>query len=376
MIEEIQQDAINVISPDWATFLNHLSYDFANQESDLDAFDKKANSDQTPSVDLTASARRDRHNVIHIRMPNHSAHPLYICEYEDKTFLSDYVGNFYHLGMTDIDENYLSGVAHQGFASQHKTLLRNVRSLYSNEQYACKSEHLVWLSQPAQGILAGNTLSKKQEMEIVPFDKIPDLSLSLFSPLDHRLYLDAWCYFQTTHDLSININEIALRANLQISEQDFILANGPLLKKVYKDRSKQDEELKQQWQISQSELTLQDYIWQEHRLPFVKSLLTTLAYRHSKTLVFCHDSQETLPWKDKVVFQESDKPIHNLFEAFQRLFFYGNKWLVNKWLFIPPLISSKLVRKRSGDAHRLFLYATSLDYLIRFHPMKHNTPTE
>ncbi len=355
MIEQIQEQVIKVTSPDWTPLSKHLS----NKEGSLDAFLVKsleANNEQRVHCDLIACVRHNHDGRIDIRMPTLCGHPLYICEHEGRTYLSDHVVAFYHLGLTAMDEIYLAEMAQQGFSIQHKTLLKNVRSLYANEQYACKSEQLVWLNNLLPSISSENKVSD------APFDKIPGLSLRLFSPLDHILYVDAWIYLQTTEDSSIKINENELRKCLNIHHNDLVSAMGSLGKKTCKKMSKQE------W--------LQDEIWQKHCLPFIKSQLTAMAYEHNKKLVWSLDPKVSLPWNEKVLFEESDKPIHNLFEAFQRLFFYGNKWLVKQWLFIPPLISAKLVLKRKGNAHRVFLYATSLDYLMRFHTLNHETPTE
>ena len=354
MIEQIQQQVIKVTCPDWTLLSKHLS----NKEGSLENFLAKSldNSEQLLISDVIASVRHNREGRIDIRMPALCGHPLYICEYDGRTYLSDHVVAFYHLGLTVIDKIYLAEIALQGFTIQHKTLLKNVRCLYANEQYACKGEQLIWLNHLLPSI------SNENKVSDAPFDKIPNLSLRLFSPLDHVLYMNAWMYLQTTEESSVKINEDELRKCLYSHHNGFMSAMGPLGKKVCKKINKQE------W--------LQDEIWQEHCLPFVKSLLTAMAYAHNKTLVWSLDPEVSLPWNEKVLFEESDKPIHNLFEAFQRLFFYGNKWLVKQWLFIPPLISAKLVLKRKGNAHRVFLYATSLDYLMRFHTLNHETPTE
>ena len=366
MIDKLQQQAIHVTSLDWSPISNYLS----NQVGSLETFIEQANDESAIQSDLIACVRRDRDGEVHIRMPALCGHPLYIYEYDGHTYISDHIVEFYHLGATCIDESYLSEVARFGFTTQHKTLLKNVRPLYANEQYRFKNKQLVWLNQSRQDVV------KEREASSVAFDNIPNLALSLFSPVDHNLYLNLWCYLQATHKTELIINELELRSNLEISKRDFLSANGPLAKKAYRKITKHEHTLNLEWQQSGLDISFQDYLWQQYQFPFVQSLLTTLAYRHNKRLRFCGDSLVTMTWAEQVSFHENDKPIHNLFEAFQRLFFYGNKWLVKRWLFIPPLISAKLIGKRKGNGQRLFLYATSLDYLMRFHTLNHDTSSE
>lgn len=370
MINKLQQQPLHVTSLDWSPIFNYLSH----QAGNLEAFIEQANSESANLSELIACVRRDKDGEVHIRMPALCGHPLYICEYQGQAYISDHIVDFYHLGKTCIDENYLSEVAHFGFTTQHKTLLKNVRPLFASEQYSFKNKQLVWLNQSRKSEVKES--STEHTASHAPFDNIPSLALNLFSPVDHSLYLNFWCYLQATDKTELMINELELRSSLEISKRDFISANGPLAKKANGNTRKQENNLKQKWQQSGLDISFQDYLWQQYQLPFVQSLLTTLAYRHNKRLVFCQDSQVTMPWNGQVSFNENDSPIHNLFEAFQRLFFYGNKWLVKRWLFIPPLISAKLIGKRKGNGQRLFLYATSLDYLMRFHTLNHDTSSE
>ena len=173
MIEKMQQQPLNVTSPDWISL--------SSQIKSLDAYVERsveASNGQFGSSDLVAYVRQDDDGQVHIRMPTLSAssasstinsHPLYICEYKGKTYLSDYVVAFYHLGMTDIDKIYLGEVAYQGFSTKNKTLLQNVRSLYANDKYTCKSEQLIWLDQSLPVISIENGGSS------ILFDNIPSL---------------------------------------------------------------------------------------------------------------------------------------------------------------------------------------------------------
>ncbi|WP_444944443.1 hypothetical protein ACJJIK_05470 [Microbulbifer sp. ZKSA006] len=324
------------------------------------------------------SIKRTDESHFHLQVGNSFQFPLYYCLKGESLFVGQDLAFFPHIGADTIDCHYLIEIEYFGFSIERKSLLQEVKMLFPGDDIIVSGKELVWLSaggHPA-GKLNAALITPEQTTDKL-FNSLPKVTSKLFSPVDSTFYAH----------IANRLAEIE-ESNLKVGRQNLPLTVGyqdkraKIFNTAHKSRvvegldlqkyaARVQGELDQIWQGSGSSLDREAYIYQEFYLPFVQFLLNILAMNAGKVVEIVDgagDEGVTAP-----VFSIDDKPICNIYESFQRVFFYGNPWLAKVWFYIPPMISAAAIkrqRKYSESEQHVCVFTLTLDYLLRFNHLK------
>jgi hypothetical protein len=114
--------------------------------------------------------------------------------------------------------------------------------------------------------------------------------------------------------------------------------------------------------------TLDQIAWQYHGWPQVQHQLRSIAQAQGKVLSFSYVANAPSLFH----FRSQSRPLNNLLEGFQRLYFYACQPLRQLGFFLPPLMSKALIKPFLNqtilERQSLPLMMLTLDFLLRFHP--------
>lgn len=205
------------------------------------------------------------------------------------------------------------------------------------------------------------------------FQQLPEVARTMFSPVTSA--------FQP--QLALTFESIAQTSNIELAldfstPEKLLALNSPSLwKRSLDSKGKQrvatltkqlKQRLKQKGQPNaQQDLRLR--AWQDFGRHQVQHQIRCLAQTHGHTVTFCDSKQNIMSHE----FLAISQPLTNLLESFQRLFYYGSSFFKELDIFIPPSISSVIVKKLTEhqkiNQPEFCMFMLTLDYLMRFnHP--------
>ncbi|WP_299587631.1 hypothetical protein [uncultured Microbulbifer sp.] len=342
-------------------------YRFENKKS-------MVSSSETPSGVIQ---RIDR-NSFHIRLEDSFRLPLYHFLVNDRLFIGKNLSPFLAVGADKIDPHYLIELEYFGFSIERKSLLKDVKMLFPADDVVISAQELIWLDDDLlkhPGLKA--SLVKPQSQGESLYNLLPAVATSLFSPFDHVFYAQFSQQIIACEDPILEVGKQSLPKNFGFGLNRADVFNGAHKSGVVEGInlkthvSKIKRELETGWEATGREQSLETYLAEGFYYPFTLFQLNILAAEAGKEVRLVDSEVQ----KDKAdaIFTMDDDPIVNVYESFQRVFFYGNQWLSRVWFFIPPMISAKIIKRQykysSGEQH-ICIYALTLDYLLRFYPLK------
>lgn len=321
--------------------------------------------------------RSDR-TSFNIRLGKSFGLPLYFYLANSQLFVGKNLSSFLAIGADQVDPLYLIELEYFGFPTNRKSLLKDVSMLYPDDEVMLNAEELIWLGDtlPKQPGLQAS-LVKAQERGGEIYNLLPKVAASLFSPFDHVFFVEISRKIQASEGPVLEICKDSLPKNFGFDMDRAGIFNGAHKSKIVEGINLEEYAsqttglLKSSWEASGDGRTMESYLAENFYYPFVMFQLSILAAEAGKEIRIVNS--ENLEFDSAPAFTMDDEPIVNIYESFQRVFFYGNQWLSRVWFFIPPMISAKIIKRQQeyseGEQH-ICIYALTLDYLLRFYPLK------
>ncbi|WP_445365894.1 hypothetical protein ACJJJB_06015 [Microbulbifer sp. ANSA001] len=339
---------------------------------------KYKKSEAIPLVDHDSVIQRSDRNSFHIKLGKSFSLPLYHFLFNEQLYIGRCLSSFIAVGADKVDPHYLIELEYFGFPTGRKSLLKNVHMLFPGDEVMINAEELIWLDEtlPEQPGLHA-TLVKPQAKGDVVYNLLPKVAADLFSPFDHVFFAEISQQLQDNEDSVLEISKDSLPKNFGLNKERADVFNGAHKSNVVEGVDLQEYTdqinglIKSSWEASGSKESLGCYLAEQFYYPFILFQLNTLAAGAGKEIRVVESANQ----ENSVapVFSLDDAPIVNVYESFQRVFFYGNQWLSRVWFFIPPMISAKIIKRQqkySGGEQHICIYALTLDYLLRFYPLK------
>ncbi|WP_444894157.1 hypothetical protein ACJJIE_07585 [Microbulbifer sp. TRSA001] len=322
--------------------------------------------------------KRSDKNTFHLQVGKAFRFPLYYYLKDDRLFVGQDLSLFPAVGADTVDCHYLIEIEYFGFSIERKSLLQNVKMLFPEDDVVISARELFWLS--AEHHQSGSfdaALVTPEEATDKLFNSLPEVTSKLFSPVDTTFYAHIANRLAESSGTKLKVGRQSLPLTVGYQEKRAKIFNKAHKNRVVEGIDLQSytdmvqEELDRAWQDSESSLDREHYIFQTFYLPFAQFLLNILAMNASKMVEIVEGSGDegVIP----PALSISDKPICNIYESFQRVFFYGHHWLAKVWFYIPPMISSAAIKQQQKYSEReqhVCVFTLTLDYLLRFNNLK------
>ncbi|WP_444922472.1 hypothetical protein ACJJID_09250 [Microbulbifer sp. CnH-101-G] len=334
----------------------------------------------TSKNDNEGIIQRSDRNCFHIRLGKSFNLPLYQFLFNEQWFIGAKLPSFLAVGADRVDPHYLIELEYFGFPSDRKCLLEDVRMIFPGDEVSVTAEALIWLDDtlPEQPGLTSSLVKPLSEGETL-FNLLPKVATSLFSPFDHVFFAQVFEKVETCQESVCEILRESLPKNFGFDRHRADIFNA-----AHKSRKvegidlrgyirKIGDQLESSWEASDKVLNRNAYMAERFYHPYILFQLSILAAEAGKEIRVVDAKNGRKEETADPVFTMDDNPIVNVYESFQRVFFYGNRWLARIWFFIPPMISAKIIKRQQkyseGEQH-ICIYAVTLDYLLRFYPLK------
>ncbi|ASP37680.1 hypothetical protein CHH28_02895 [Bacterioplanes sanyensis] len=307
---------------------------------------------------------------------------------------------------TAVDESILDEIGFFGFALSNNTLLHHVQRIFPEHWYKVEAENYqcqnaialsgdtstLDLAQPivrdlVNGQLAAVTGPADQDtamnagrdagpdtdaIEYTLLSALPACSRQMLAPVTTALFaqltLAAELCPAPQVQLAIN-NSSAEHLGIQLNIGDWFT--------LFKNRRKQLRQRVKAVYQQLAELSpgadrnrLDELAWKHFGWPQLQHQLRTVVQSQGKALLLTLDSTAA----PNYAFRVHSRPINNILESFQRLFFYACSQLRQMGFFMPPLMSNALIKPQLKNTlannPSLPMLTLTLDYLLRFqHPI-------
>ena len=205
------------------------------------------------------------------------------------------------------------------------------------------------------------------------FQQLPQVARTMFSPVSSTIQPQLSLIFESIAQAS----RIELALDFSTPDKFLGINSSSLWQRSLDNQgklrvSKLTKKLKRKLKQKGQPNTLQDLrlsAWQDFGRLQVQHQIRCLGQTHGHIITF-FDSDQKMATHDH---QAISQPLTNLLESFQRLFYYGSNFFKELNIFIPPSISSSIVKKLTKNQsihHSEFcMFMLTLDYLMRFnHP--------
>lgn len=282
---------------------------------------------------------------------------------------------------------YLDEVAFFGFGLQPQTIINNIDRLYpghwyeySSTQVQCDNRltlqaetELMVLANPARDLFDGSVSNLEQpstEVERSVFNQLPQCARQILAPVTTPLLPQLALSLEASNayhcQLTINAEQ-ASQLGIDTCIGDwFSMFKGK--RKILRQRIKQAYQLLAKDMPGADKTTLDQLAWQKHGWPHLQHQMKSLAQMQGKVLSI----EATIEPVAIYQFHRDAKPLSNVIESFQRLYFYGCDALKQLGFFMPPLMSKALIKPllKSPKISRssLPIMMLTLDHLLRFKP--------
>ncbi|MCO1334754.1 hypothetical protein MO867_10425 [Microbulbifer sp. OS29] len=325
--------------------------------------------------DNYGSVQRSDRNTLHLKIEKNCNQPLFYFVKEGRLFLGQNLSCFPYAGAINIDHRYLIELEYFGFSVERKSFLQGVKMLFPGDDIVVLAEDLVWLDGDPKGNgQFGAALVTTRDAKDRIFNRLPAVAAKLFSPFDTLFYAYVAQQLEAAEGSLLKIEQACLPVSFGYDSCRAKVFDQAHKRKVAEGVDIRDHTdrvqkiLNRCWKKSSSILEQQEYIKHKFYLPFVQFLLNSLAQGSGKRVEVV-DGEGADEFKLPVLSID-DKPICNVYESFQRVFFYGSHWLSKVWFYIPPMISASVIKRQqaySRSEQHICIYALTLDYLLRFH---------
>ncbi|WP_444885277.1 hypothetical protein [Microbulbifer sp. PSTR4-B] len=334
----------------------------------------------TSGVKHKGVIQRSDRNCFHIKVADLFNLPLYYFTLNEQLFISAKLSSFLAVGADKVDLNYLVELEYFGFPTERKSLLENVRMIFPGDEVTITAESLIWLDDTlATEPNLKAALVKPQSRGEALYNLLPKVASQLFTPFDHVFFAQVFEQVEACEELLCEISKNSLPRKFGFNRQ-----RSDIFKAAHKSRKVEgidlknyvreiNDQLESSWEASGKEQDRDVYLAEYLYHPFILFHLNILAAELGKEVRLVDESNLKEKGGLNQIFSLDDNPIVNVYESFQRVFFYGNRWLSRIWFFIPPMISAKIIKRQQkyseGEQH-VCIYALTLDYLLRFYPLK------
>lgn len=299
---------------------------------------------------------------------------LYYIQKNETVFITAQLSNLYHLGFKQVDERYLIELVHFGCTVNAATILQDVCVLNSECKVALKANEWYWVNASRAycdepNLIDASNAIDIERLEIKNFNMLPSVTNRIFSPVTHSAYLKVACMAKEHAGTTFEIAEEDVpRFDAEYVSKDLLkiysrqlLASFDVKKYIENVRIK----LERAWATESNGTSFANFLWQKYQRPFHFRQMKVLARSYGADLrgTFTQGTSERVS-----LGGVHSNSIANIYDAFQRLFFYGTEFVKKHWLFIPPILTARIINNRENADDSVFIFALTLDYLTRFHP--------
>ncbi|MFS1525529.1 hypothetical protein ACL7TT_15690 [Microbulbifer sp. 2304DJ12-6] len=300
----------------------------------------------------------------------------------NRLYLGQNILSFLQMGVNRVDLRYLIEMEYFGFSIDRKCLLMGVRMLFPGDCVSVNAKELIWLEKrmPKQGGFHASLLEPQGHKSAI-YNLLPRVASLLLSPFDNVFLAKYYHSMKSCNTNIFTVKRSSLPGSFYCNRKSNFIFNKAHKNNVVSGIDIKGhalrvlEFLNLSWNSSGCNMEIEEYIDINFNFPFKRFLLNILA-SNTGTKIRIVDSHTVEPTLGST-FSIDDNSIANIYDSFQRIFFYGNQWLARNWFFIPPMISAKLIKlqyKHCKDEHRIYLFTLTLDYLLRFYNLKvHHT---